>query len=682
MADQTTPVDRLDVSWLLPSATDAALPNQSITMSGGRVVAVEPARRPPADGGLALPALVNAHDHARVVRLSQVGSFDVPLEAWLPYLAVIPAVDPWLASAVAFGRTARGGVGSVMAHYTRVQGLTDFPTEARAVAKAARDIGINVAFAVHCRDLNPIVYGPHDELLAQLSPDARACMTRRFLKPPRPAAEQVAMVESVAADVEGGNVTVQYGPAGVQWCSDEMLRRIGEASARTGRRVHMHLLETKYQRAWADHTFPHGIVGYLDEIGLVNERVSFAHCIWMRPDEMDLVAQRGATIVSNTSSNLIVSSGIAPVAEMLGRGCRIAMGLDGLALDEDEDALREMRLGYILHKASGFDIRMSHADLLRFGFEHGRFAITGEAHGGRIAPGAPADILVLDWEELAAELVELEVAPLELLLARARQQHVKACSSAAAKSCATAPSPASICRRSRTRCWRSFVQHIPTPPTSAPPCPSSRLRRARIIARRSTAPESGSACPERRDDATAERPGLQRHRCPSGRAGALPGGARKGAVGQSARRLCPARPPRGRAARSARVLGRIPFGAGRCRGEQRHGQRNEPDHPQPLWLRRGPGHRLERARRCSAARTRLDRGPLRRRKFATAGCTAAVLRYRNGTSPPTHSRCGRSNAAAWRATAPSSCISPTTRRSAGWSDRVGCSNASSPARTM
>src|ERR1044072_584956 len=88
----------------------------------------------------------------------------------------IPAVDAWLASAVAFGRIARGGVGATMAHYTRVQGLTDFPTEARAVAKAARDVGLHIALAVHCRDLNPLVYDPHQALLAALSPAARACV--------------------------------------------------------------------------------------------------------------------------------------------------------------------------------------------------------------------------------------------------------------------------------------------------------------------------------------------------------------------------------------------------------------------------------------------------------------------------------------------------------------------------
>jgi cytosine/adenosine deaminase-related metal-dependent hydrolase len=316
----------------VPGAADPAVADRAITVVDGRIAAVEEGA---GNGSLVLPALANAHDHARVARLSQVGSFDVPLEAWLPYLALIPAVDPWLASAVAFGRIARGGVGSTMAHYTRVQGLTDLPTEARAVAKAARDVGVHVGFAVHCRDMNPLVYDPHQALLAQLSPAACACITRRFLRPPLPAAEQVAMVEAVAADIEGPGVTVQYGPAGVQWCTDDMLRRIGEASAATGRRVHMHLLETRYQRNWADRTYPQGIVRYLDEIGLVNERVSFAHCIWMRPDEMDLMAAGGATIVVNTSSNFIVSSGVAPVGEMLRRGCRVAMGLDGLSFDEE-----------------------------------------------------------------------------------------------------------------------------------------------------------------------------------------------------------------------------------------------------------------------------------------------------------------------------------------------------------
>ncbi|MBS0536827.1 MAG: amidohydrolase family protein [Proteobacteria bacterium] len=408
-------------TWLLPGAGKAATANQSVVIESGRIAGITAGG---GDGSLVMPALANAHDHARIARLSQTGSYDVPLEAWLPYLTLLPAVDPYLSSAVSFARSARGGVGAVMAHYTRVQGLTDFQTEARAVAKAARDVGIRMALAVHCRDLNPLVYDPHEKLLAELSPEACECVTRRFLRKPVSAKDQVATVETVAREIEGDGITVQYGPAGVQWCTDEMLRLIGEASAAASRRVHMHLLETKYQRAWADRQFPQGIVRYLDEIGLVNERVSFAHCIYLRPDEMELIAERGATIVVNTSSNFIVSSGLAPLAEFIRRGCRVAMGLDGLAFDEDEDALREMRLAYNVHKGSGFDVRVSQDDMMRLATANGRFAVTGMTEEG-VKPGAPADLLTLDWPALSAELIEPDVPPFELLLAKGVKHHIR-----------------------------------------------------------------------------------------------------------------------------------------------------------------------------------------------------------------------------------------------------------------
>ncbi|RAI45864.1 amidohydrolase family protein [Rhodoplanes roseus] len=414
----------LDAAVVLAGPGGATCTDQEITLADGRIVALRPSGAAAARDRLAMPALVNAHDHARVVRSSQIGNVDVALEAWLPQLAAIPAVDPWLTAAVAFGRSARAGIAVEMAHYTRIQGLTAYPDEARAVARAARDVGIRIAFAVQCRDRNPLAYGGEADLLGRLSPAACACVSDKFLRAPPPAAEQVALVEATAAAIAGDGVTVQYGPAGPQWCSDDLLARIGEASAAHGRRVHMHLLESPYQRAWADATCPQGLLTHLDALGLVNDRVSFAHGTWLRPDEMELIAERGATIVVNTSSNLVLRSGVAPLAEMLARGCRVAMGLDGVALDEQEDPLAEMQLAYLLHKGEGFDSRMSHHDLLRFAVQAGRFAVLGQEAGGTVAPGAPADLLVLDWAALTADRLDDTVPPIETVLARARRRHV------------------------------------------------------------------------------------------------------------------------------------------------------------------------------------------------------------------------------------------------------------------
>jgi cytosine/adenosine deaminase-related metal-dependent hydrolase len=415
----------IDAQHLLGAAQDpSGGPRRDVrlTLAEGRIAAHDAA--PAGAGTLVLPAPANAHDHARVARASQAGGVGAALEAWLPYLALIPSVDPWLASAVAFGRSARGGAGAVMAHYTRVQGLSDYPTEAKAVAQAARDVGLRMAFAPSLRDVNPLVYDREAEMLARLSPAAADTARRRFMRTAAPAAEQVALVEAVAAEIEGDLVTVQFGPAGPQWCSQALLSLIAERSAATGRRVHMHLLETQAQRAWADATHPEGVCVWLDRLGLLSPRLSVAHGVWLRDGEMDLLAERGVTVVTNASSNLGLASGVARVGAMAARGVRVAIGLDGMALDEDEDALREMRLDWLLHRGWGHRPALSQHDMLTMATAHGRFAITGDAAAGA-EPGAPADLLTLDWAALSAELIE-DVPPMDVLMAKGTAAHVSA----------------------------------------------------------------------------------------------------------------------------------------------------------------------------------------------------------------------------------------------------------------
>ena len=160
----------------------------------------------------------------------------------------------------------------------------------------------------------------------------------------------------------------------------------------------MHLLETIYQRAWADQHFPDGIVRYLRDIGLLSERLTLAHCIHARPDEIEMIAASGARIVTNFSSNLHLRSGLAPIAAAHKCGCAIAVGVDGLALDEDDDVLREMRLVQMMHGGLGFKRNWTCSEFLALAVANGRKA-TGAPGTGELTPGAPADFVTIDLDQ-------------------------------------------------------------------------------------------------------------------------------------------------------------------------------------------------------------------------------------------------------------------------------------------
>jgi 5-methylthioadenosine/S-adenosylhomocysteine deaminase len=413
----------LHCAHLQLDAASPALGPHVIRIDGDRIDAVVPAA-PASPRLLALPALTNAHDHGRALPTTAYGGGGKPLETWIAYLALLPPIDPYLTAAVSLSRSALGGVGAVMMHYTRAQGLTDLPTEAAEVARAARDVGVRVGFAVAMRDRNPLVYGPSEPILAALSPHAREEVQRRYLRPPLSVEEQIALVEAVAASAANPMFDVQYGPAAVQWCTHELLEAIADASRRTGRRVHMHLLETSTQRAWLDANYPDGVVAFLDRIGLLSPRLTLAHCVWARPDELDLIAARGATISVNTSSNLHLRSGVAPLKEMVTRGCRVALGIDGTALDEDDDALREMRLAHLLHQGIAFATDVGRPAMLQMAFHNGRLSVTNRDDGGGLAAGMPADILVLDWDAVDSERLRTDIDPQDRLFASTTMRHI------------------------------------------------------------------------------------------------------------------------------------------------------------------------------------------------------------------------------------------------------------------
>jgi cytosine/adenosine deaminase-related metal-dependent hydrolase len=372
---------------------------------------------------LILPALSNAHDHGRGLRTVAFGAGDDALEVWIAALGLEPATDPYLRAAVAFARMAEAGV-ATLNHCHNSADPARLVEEAEAVSRAARDIGVRVAFAVPISGRNPLTYGDPGPLLERLPPAQAEALRNRPRRGPTPA-EQFAMVEEVSA-FENDCFTVQYGPIGPQWVDDAMLAEIAEASALTGRRVHMHLFETAYQKEWAEAAYPGGLLNHLDAIGFLSERLTVAHGVHLDDADCALLAERCVHVSVNTSSNLRLRSGLPPIARFLRHGVRFGLGLDGMAFDDDEDALRELRVAWRLARGWGAEDVLSLDRLLDAALIDGRRAILGPSDtGGTLTDGAPADILTLDTARITADVLDGAAGLVDLTLARARAEDVR-----------------------------------------------------------------------------------------------------------------------------------------------------------------------------------------------------------------------------------------------------------------
>lgn len=398
--------------------------NAAIAFAGDSIGSITTSDAGAGNGLLALPALVDAHDHVRGLHHLGFGARDQTFEIWRAALYAQPPLDLYANCALAFGRLARAGVGSVMHVYSSIK-VDRIADDAEIIARAARDVGVRLALVVPLRDTQTLGYADDETLLALHDPQDRDFIRKTWLYPFPSPGTYMDLVADIARRVEGPTVSVQYGPNSPQACTDKLLQRIAEASELDGRRVTTHLLETGLQRRWADATYPGGFVRHLADLGIISPRFTGAHGVWLKPGEIALMAERGAQIAINASSNLRLRSGIAPVADYIRCGMDFSFGIDSFSIDDDEDAFREMRVGHWLFSLDQSPAPLS-SQLLFDGWHRNGFRAVNNRDGyGEIAAGAPGDVVVLDYDAMAYDVIDGMADPLEVMLTRATTGHVK-----------------------------------------------------------------------------------------------------------------------------------------------------------------------------------------------------------------------------------------------------------------
>ena len=156
--------------------------------------------------------------------------------------------------------------------------------------------------------------------------------------------------------------------------SDETLRACAELGP-----LHVHAAEDR-----ADY----GAVARLARLGALHEDTLLAHGVHLDPAELDLVRAAGATLVHNARSNM--NNG---VGRPRGFPPHVALGTDGIGADMFEESRAAF---FRLHDDGvGAGPGWPLARLAESATLAGR--LFGEPQLGTLEPGAPADLVVLDY---------------------------------------------------------------------------------------------------------------------------------------------------------------------------------------------------------------------------------------------------------------------------------------------
>jgi 5-methylthioadenosine/S-adenosylhomocysteine deaminase len=327
----------------------------------GADVAAEPGDEVLDAGGAHLvPPLVNGHTHAAMTLFRGSGG-DLPLMPWLeekiwPIEAKLSEEDVYWGARLACAEMLRSGT-------TRFWDMYWHP---EATARAVRDAGIRATIGAPLFDLHG-------------SPEQLREMAHRGL-------------EALAGC--GPEIAPALAPHAIYTVSEESLRWIGELSATRDLPVQIHLSETEGEVQ--DCLAAHGVrpAFYLDRLGLLSERTVLAHGVWLDPEELALLAERGATVVTNPVANMkLAVGGVFPHPAARAAGVAVGLGSDGAGSNDSLDLLADLKTFALAQKHAANDptaIDAAEAWAVATGASAPCLGAT------KLEPGAPADFLLLD----------------------------------------------------------------------------------------------------------------------------------------------------------------------------------------------------------------------------------------------------------------------------------------------
>src|SRR6202166_1982251 len=190
-------------------------------------------------------------------------------------------------------------------------------------------------------------------------------------------------------------------PHSIYTCSQATLQDASALARKYHAPILIHMAEMK--KEWEDSEKQNGMspVQYLDKIGVLGPDVVAAHCIFVDEADRKTLAQRQVGCVHNPSSNMMIASGVSPVAEMRAAGVAVGLGTDGPAgSNNDLDLMEEIDLAAKLAKITKMSpLALNAKAVVEMATIEGAKALHMEKEIGSLEAGKKADLVLISLDE-------------------------------------------------------------------------------------------------------------------------------------------------------------------------------------------------------------------------------------------------------------------------------------------
>lgn len=355
------------------------LPHHSIRVSNGMIKEIFPSdrllqeddnNRIDVSGSLLMPGFINCHTHAAMTLLRGFAD-EKPLQEWLNDFI-------WPAEA-AFMNRENIALGTRLAILEMIASGTimfaDMYFFEDEVAKACEEGGIRVL-------LGEGLLGNH---------------TPHFTNP----YEGIDFTEILAEQYKHHPlIKVAYAPHAVYTCPREILRKVALRSEKNHLPVHIHLAETKEEVEDCIASTGKHPIDYIDEVGLLNERLIAAHVVHVDEKHLSLLASKGVRIAHNPSSNLKLSSGFPPIDKQRRYQIPVGLGTDGAGSNNNLSIPVEMRHTALVDRLFHQNYESDQAyEIVKMATIGGAKVMGVEHLTGSIEAGKSADIIIIPLDK-------------------------------------------------------------------------------------------------------------------------------------------------------------------------------------------------------------------------------------------------------------------------------------------